>query len=153
MRSWKEDHGCTLAEVLVSMSILSIVLTGSFGMFAVTEKSTAAAAKSLAMTALVESRIEVLRSVPYQSLSAPDFDGDGTADLVFEEKDAGVFLGQQTIQHILLTYTLILDQPQLVRSRAATIKVTADWKDPDGRPRTVRFGLRRANPVYSGGSL
>jgi prepilin-type N-terminal cleavage/methylation domain-containing protein len=153
MRRWKADQGCTLAEVLVSMSILSIVLTGSFGMFALVEKSTAAAAKSLAMTALVESNIEVLRTIPYQSLIAPDLDGDGKADLVFEEKDAGLFLGQQTIQHVLLNYTLILDHPELVRSRAATIKVTADWKDPEGRPRTVRFGLRRANPVFSGGSL
>ncbi len=132
------------------MSILSIVLAGSFGMFALTEKSTAAAAKSLSVTALVESKMEVLRTIPYQSLMAPDFDGDGTVDLIFEEKDVGLFLGQQTIQSILLTYTLILDQPQLVRSSSATIKVTADWKDPEGRPRTVRFGLRRANPVYSG---
>jgi len=153
MRRWNADHGCTLAEVLVSMSILSIILTGSFGMFACIKKSTAAAATSLSMTALVESRIEVLRTVPYQSLMTPDFDGDGTADLVFEEKNAGVFVGQQTLDHVLLTYTLILDQPQLVRSKAATIKVTADWKDSEGRARTVRFGLRRANPVYSGGSL
>jgi hypothetical protein len=135
------------------MSILSIVLAGSFGMFALTEKSTAAAAKSLSVTALVESKMEVLRTIPYLSLMAPDFDGDGTLDLIFEEKDVGLFLGQQTIQNILLTYTLILDQPQLVRSQAATIQVTADWREPEGRSRTVRFGLRRANPVYSGRSL
>lgn len=153
MRRWNADDGCTLAEVLVSMSILSIVLTGSFGMFASIGKNSATAAKSIAMAALVESRIEVMRTIPYQSLMAPDLDGDGIADLVFEKKDANLFLGQQTIQHNLLTYTLVLDQPQLGRSRSATIKVAADWKDSEGRPRTVRFGLRRANPVYAGGSL
>ena len=153
MKRLNADHGSTLAEVLVSMSIISIVLTGSFGMFAIIKKQTATAAKSISMTALVESRIEVLRTIPYQSLTAPDLDGDGTADVVFQEKDPGLFSGEQTIEHILLTYTLILDQPQIMRSRAATIKVTADWKDPEGRTRTVRFGLRRANPVYSGGPL
>ncbi len=154
MRRWNADDGFTLVEVLVAMSILSIVLTGSFGMFAVIEKRTAAAAQTLSVTALVESRIEVLRTIPYQSLAAPDFDGDGRADLVFDEKDPGLLSGQQTTpNHILLTYALILDQPQLVLSSVATIKVTADWEDSEGRPRTVRFGLRRANPVYSGGSL
>jgi hypothetical protein len=152
MSCWNADQGCTLAEVLVSMSVLSLVLTGSFGTFGLMEKTTGAAAKTLSMTALVESRMEVLRTIPYQSLMTPDFDGDGTADVVFEEKDAGLFVGQETLHHLLLTYTLIPDQPQLVGSKAATIKVTAEWKDSEGRPRAVRFGFRRANPLYSGGS-
>jgi hypothetical protein len=45
---------------------------------------------------------------------------------------------------------VMLDNSVLNRSGAATIKVTADWRDRKGQHRTVRFGFRRANPGYSG---
>ena len=143
------EQGSSLVEALVAMSILSIVLAGCVGFFAIADDGLAAGAKSLVMTALAESRIEALRTIPYPSLVAPVFTGDSEA-LTVEETARGQFLGRQTIQGILMTYTVTPDNPVLIRSRAATITVAADWADPRGRHRMVRFGLRRANPVYSG---
>lgn len=144
------DQGCSLVEALVAMSILSIVLAGCVGLFHLAEDGIAASAKSLAMTAFVESKIEALRAIPYQSLLAPDLDGDSTADLILEGVGDGQFEGQHTIHGIPMRLTVMLDNPVLSRSGVATIKVTADWRDRKGRHRTVQFGLRRANPVYSG---
>ena len=143
------DEGSSLVEALVAMSILSIVLAGCLGLFAVANDGLAAGAKSLVMTALAESRIEALRTIPYPSLGAPVLTEDGEA-LTVEEMVGGQFLGRQTIQGILMTYTVTPDNPVLIRSRAVTITVAAEWDDPRGKHRTVRFGLRRANPVYSG---
>jgi len=144
------EKGCSLVEAMVALSILSTVLAGNLGLFDLTERGIAAGAKSLAMTALVESRMEALRTIPYPSLLSPDPNGDPKADLVFHEMGSGQFQGQQTIDGVLLTSTVMLDHPVLSRSSAATIKMVAEWDDPRGRHRSVRFGLRRANPVYSG---
>ena len=147
---WCTEQGCSLVEAMVALSILSIVLAGSLGSFTLTEEGIAAGAKSMAMTALVENKIEALRAIPYESLLSPDLNGEGKTDMVFQETGSGRFQGQQTVQGVLVTSTVILDHPMLSRSGAATIKVAAEWNDPRGRHRTVRFGLRRANPVYSG---
>ena len=143
------EQGSSLVEAFVAMSILSIVLAGCLGLFTMADDGLAAGAKSLVMTALAESRIEALRTLPYPSLVAPVFTGDGEA-LTIEETAGGQFLGRQTIQGIMMTYTVRPDNPVLIRSRASTITVAADWADSRGRHRMVRFGLRRANPVYSG---
>jgi len=144
------EEGCSLVEAMVALSVLSIVLAGSLGSFSLTEEGIAAGAKGMAMTAVVENKIEALRAIPYMSLLSPDLDGEGNTDMVFQETGSGRFEGQQTIQGAVVTSTVILDQPMLSRSGAATIKVAAQWSDPRGRHRTVGFGLRRANPVYSG---
>ena len=144
------DEGCSLVEAMVALSILSTVLAGTLGLFDITERGIAAGAKSLAMTALVESKMEALRTIPYQSLLLPDRNGDAKSDLVFHEMGNGQFQGQQTIDGVLLTSTVVLDHPTLSRSGAATIKMAAEWDDPRGQHRSIRFGFRRANPVYSG---
>jgi hypothetical protein len=118
-------------------------------LFNIADDGLAAGAKSLVMTALAESRIEAWRTLPYPSLVTSVLTGDGEA-LTIEETAAGQFLGRQTIHGILMTYTVTPDNPVLIRSRTATITVTADWVDSRGHHQTVRFGLRRANPVYSG---
>jgi type II secretory pathway component PulJ len=145
-----KEKGCSLVEAMVALSILSTILAGSLGLFDITERGIAAGAKSLAMTAVVESRMEAWRTIPYQSLLSHDPTGDAKVDLVFHETGSGQFQGQQVIDGVLLTFTVMLDHPVLSRSGVATIKLAAEWDDPRGRHQLVRFGFRRANPVYSG---
>ena len=68
------EEGCSLVEAMVALSVLSIVLAGSLGSFSLTEEGIAAGAKSMAMTALVENKIEALRAMPYMSLLSPNID-------------------------------------------------------------------------------
>jgi prepilin-type N-terminal cleavage/methylation domain-containing protein len=142
--------GFSLVETMVALVVLSTVLMGALGMFMQTQTGISAAEKTLDMAALAETRMETLRHMPYQSLLAPDFDGDGEVDLVLVDAGGGIFRGQQNINGILLTWTVCPDLPRIANSPAVTLTVTAESVDPQGRRRAIRFGMRRANPVYGG---
>jgi len=67
--------------------------------------------------------------------------------------DDGEYTTRQASNGIMVTWTVRPDRPNLANSRTATITVTAAWSDQAGRPRMVRLGMRRANPVFSGGAV
>jgi type II secretory pathway pseudopilin PulG len=146
---WWLEEGCSLIETLVAMAVLSVILMGVVSMFAVSQAGIADGAKSLETSALVETKIERLRSIPYHELLAPHLQGEGEADLVLEDTGSGGFSARQRVRGVNLSWSVNPDGP-LNKSRAATIRVTAEWVDARGQHRTIRFGTRRANPVYSG---
>ena len=152
------EGGVTLVESMVAMTLLSFSLLGALSMFAVAQDGISGGARRLEAKALVETKMERMRAAPYQTLLSEDADGDGLADVFLEDRgmdgDAvagdGEYTARRTINGIVLTSLVRPDQPTLARSRAATIRVIAEWSDHRGHRRTVRLGMRRANPVYSG---
>ena len=122
------ERGVSLVEPLVAMVVLSFSLLGSAGMFAVAQDGVSGGAKSLEAMALVESRMERLRALPYGRLAS----------------------GNQTVNGIVLAWTVFPDQPNVADSRGALIRVSAEWPGRRGQPRKIRLGMRRANPVFSG---
>lgn len=122
------ERGMSLVEPLVAMVVISFSLLGSVGMFAAAQDGISGSAKSLEAMALAESRMERLRALPYSSLLS----------------------GNQTINGIVLTWTVLPDQPNLADSRGALIRVSAEWSGRGGQPRKIRLGMRKANPVFSG---
>jgi type II secretory pathway pseudopilin PulG len=146
-------EGCSLIETLIAMSVLSINLMGALSMFTLSQAGITEGAKSLETVALAETKIEVLRSMPYRALLAPDLSSDGGADLVLQEGGSGEFTARQMVKGTRLSWSVIPDGPVLNESRAATIKIKAVWVDARGQHRTIHFAMRRANPVYTGGAL
>ena len=144
------EEGFSLVEAMVAVVLLSTVLMGVLAMFMQIQTGVSAAEHTLDMAALAETRMETLRHMPYHSLLAPDFDGDGEADVLLVDDGGGVFRGRQIINGILLTWTICPDLPLLANSPAVTVKVTAERVDPRGLRRAIQFGMRRANPGYSG---
>ncbi len=122
------ESGVSLVEPLVAMVVLSLSLLGSAGKFAAAQDGISGGAKSLEAMALAESRMERLRALPYCSLLS----------------------GNQTIDGIVLTWTVVSDRPNLADSPGALIRVSAEWSGRGGQPRTIRLGMRKANPVFSG---
>ena len=122
------ESGVSLVEPLIAMVVISFSLLGSVGMFAVAQEGISGGAKNLEATALAESRMERLRALPYGSLVS----------------------GNQTINGIVLTWTVVPDRPNLADSRGALISVRAEWSGRGGQPRKIRLGMRKANPVFSG---
>ena len=118
----------SLVEPLVAMVVISLSLLGSVGMFAVAQDGISGSAKSLEAMTLAESRMERLRVLPYRSLLG----------------------GEQVVNGITLRWTVRPDQPAPADSRSSMVTVTAEWAVGQGRPRTIRMGLRKANPVFSG---
>ena len=124
----RSEGGFSLVEPLVAMVVISFSLLGSVGMFAVAQEGISGSAKSLEAMALAESRMERLRALPYSSLLS----------------------GNQTVNGIVLTWTVLPDRPNLADSRSSMITVTAKWFVGKGQPRKVRLVMRRANPIFSG---
>jgi len=134
------ERGMSLVEPLVAMVVLSFSLLGSVSMFALAQEGLTGGARTLQAAALAETRLERLRAAAYHTLLTADLDGDGVVD-------------RQTINGIIVTWTVRPDRPSLADSRTATITVTAAWSDQTGRLRMVRLGIRRANPVFGGGAV
>ena len=118
----------SLVEPLVAMVVISFSLLGSVGMFAAAQDGISGSAKSLEAMALAESRMERLRALPYGRLTG----------------------GEQRANGIVLIWTVRPDQPAPADSRSSMITVSAEWSVGKGRPRKIRMGLRKANPVFSG---
>jgi hypothetical protein len=110
------------------MVVISFSLLGSVGMFAVAQEGITGGAKSLEAMALAESRVERLRALPYGSLLS----------------------GNQTINGIVVTWSVQPDRPNLADSRGVLIRVSAEWSGRGGQLRKIRMGMRKANPVFSG---
>ena len=145
-----QEHGCSLAEALVALSILSTVMMGSVGMLTLAQKGLAGGGKGLELAASAESRLEAFRAIPYLTLLMPDFNGDGETDLVLQDGGGGEFVGRQTVRGTELVWTVIPNSPDLASSSATTVTVSADWVDQQGRRKSFSWGLRRANPVFNG---
>lgn len=153
------QRGVSLVETMVALVMLSLMLLGSMSMFAVAQEGLSGGTKRFEAMALAESKLERLRAVAYHTLLSDDRHGDGTSGVVMKDcrtDDAkvagdGELTACRTMNGILLTWSVRPDQPVLARSRAATIKVTAEWSDHRGRRRSIQLGVRRANPVYGGG--
>jgi prepilin-type N-terminal cleavage/methylation domain-containing protein len=145
------EGGFSLVESLVATAVLSIVLTGGLSMFLEAHHGLSGSGKRQDMMALAESTMEALRVIPYHQLLAPDFNGDGQADFVLADQGNGEYVVRQEVSGALLTWTVRPDQPVLSKAKAVTLSVLAEWDDSRGRRRKVEFGMRRANPTYSGG--
>ncbi len=154
------EGGFSLVEPLIAMAILAISLLGSVGMFVVAQDGISGGAKSLEAAALAESKLERLRAAPYQTLLHTALNGDGHADAQLQDSgtdgDAvagdGEYTGREAVNGIVVTWTVRPDQPSLAFSQATMIAVTAQWVSRTGQSRKVRLGMRRANPVFSGGA-
>ncbi len=152
------EGGFSLVETMVALVLLSISLLGALSMFAVAQEGISGGAKRLEALALAETKMERMRAAAYQTLQTEDVNGDGRADVILEDRgmdgDAvagdGEYTARRTVNGIVLTTQVRPDQPVLARSRATMIRVTAAWSDYRGRHRTVRLGMRRANPAYGG---
>jgi len=154
-------RGMSLVEPLVAMVVLSLSLLGSVSMFALAQDGIAVGARKLQAMALAETRLERLRAAVYHTLLTADLDGDGVVDVRLKDSgsegdavaDDGEYTARQTINGIIVTWTVRPDRPSLANSRTATITVTAAWSDQAGRLRMVRLGMWRANPVFGRGAV
>jgi len=154
-------RGMSLVEPLVAMVVLSFSLLGSVSMFALAQDGIAVGARKLQAMALAETRLERIRVAVYHTLLTAGLDGDGVVDVRLKDSgsegdavaDDGEYTARQTINGIIVTWTVRPDRPSLANSRTATITVTAAWSDQAGRLRMIRLGMRRANPIFGRGAV
>jgi hypothetical protein len=147
------ESGFSRVEALVAMVLLSINIVGLMSMFVVAQDGIAGGARSLDMMALVESRIERLRTRPYLAL----LDVDAASGTVLKDDGLdgdkvagdGEFSAREAVDGVVVTWSVKPDRGVLRVSPCSTLSVSAEWADQKEKPkRTVQLSVRRANPVY-----
>src|SRR5438309_5422895 len=125
------ERGMSMVEPLVAMVVLSFSLLGSVSMLALAQDGITGGARTLEAIALAESRLERLRVVPYQALLKGDLDGDGLLEVRLKVSgsagdavagDDG-YTARQTINGVMVAWTVRPDRPSLANSPMTTITV------------------------------
>lgn len=114
----RNQHGFTLIEVLVAMSLMSIVVAGLAALNISTIGADTRSSRSSTATALARDKLETLRSLPRTSAEWANgvetgLNSDGTVG-------SGLFRREWTIQSPYNGYVGL-----------ARVAVTVSWQDPD----------------------
>src|SRR5206468_10210783 len=123
------ESGFSLVESLVAMALLSINMMGLLSMFIVAQEGIASGAGGLNMTALVESKLERLRAVPYAMLLQPAVKENQTIGPALKDDgmDGDKVAGREIINGVVMTWSVRPDGGVLSQSRSSSITVSAEW--------------------------
>ncbi len=155
----EEAGGFTLVESMVALVVLSIGVIGTIAMCEWAQQGLQRGALTATALALVESRLEEKRSLPWEQLLTDDLDQDGTAESQMRDDGMqgdvtngdGVFTGSMTRSNIRLEWTVEFNRGrQPGTASLATIEARARFRALGGQEREVRLRTIRANPRYVG---
>ena len=160
--AWRQaflSRGFTLVEVMVAMVILLIELAAVTGLIHGSIQGLEQGTKGTRALALVESKIETKRTVPWRDLLHDDTSGDGTMDLHMRDNGRsgdkragdGIYTGQSVHGGITLTWHVQPDRRGDLRSSGmAVITAQAAFHGTSNATQVIRVETIRANPTYTG---
>jgi len=155
----READGFTLVESMVALVVLSIGVIGTIAMCEWAQQGLQRGALTTTALAMVESRLEEKRSLPWEQLLMDDLDQDGTAESVMHDDGTqedmtngdGIFTGSMTRSNIRLVWTVEFNRGRPAGAASlATIEARALFRTLGGQEREVRVRTIRANPRYVG---
>jgi prepilin-type N-terminal cleavage/methylation domain-containing protein len=153
------ERGFSLIEVMVAMVVLAFGLLGAMASFQSADHGLQEGAKGTRALALVESRLEAKRAMPWQTLLSDDLNADGMPDVLMHDdgqppdqvSSDGIYTAGVDTEGISLVWTIQPDRSgPLQHAGSVVILAAASYSLPNGQRRTVRLGTLRANPVYVG---
>ncbi len=156
---WASAAGFTLVESMVALVVLSIGVIGTIGMCEWAERGLQRGALTTTALALVESRLEAKRSLPWEQLLVDDLDQDGTLESSMRDdglqddvtNSDGIFTASLTRSNIRLVWTVELNRgTQPAMASLAMIEARAIFRTIGGQEKEVRLRTIRANPHYVG---
>ena len=159
VRPGLDEKGFSLVEVMFAMVILAFGVLGVMGMFQWADHGLRHGINGTRALALVESRLESKRTVPWDALLLDDLDSDGIPEITMrddgsegdEEAGDGVYSANQEQDGIRLVWTVQPDRAGSLRSAGSVlIQARASYQVRQGQWREVRIGTLRANPQYLG---
>ncbi len=159
MNTYRTNDGFSLIEVMVAMMISGIALMGTLGAVEITSRHAQQGGLSNKALELAQARLEVKRSIRWQSLLEDDLDHDGTPDsfMVDDGQGAdvlagdGIYTAMYERDGITVVWT-IESEPQrtLHTSGLVVIRAVASFANRRGEWREVHVATIRANPSYVG---
>lgn len=159
MSAHLKSDGFSLIEVMVAMMISGIALMGTLGAVEITSRYAQQGGLSNKALELAQARLEVKRSIRWQSLLEDDLDHDGTPDIFMRDDgqgaDAaagdGIYTGMYERDGITVVWTIEGDsQRPLHATGMVAIRAVASYSGLRGQRREVHVATLRANPSYVG---
>lgn len=153
------SDGFSLVEVMVATMITGIALMGALGAVEITSRHVQQGGLSSKALELAQARLEVKRSIRWQSLLEDDLDHDGIPDrfMVDDGQGAdviagdGIYTAMDERDGVTVVWT-VESEPQrpLHASGTVTIRAIASYSNVRGQRREVQVATIRANPSYVG---
>lgn len=159
MNIYRRNEGFSLIEVMVAMMISGIALMGALGAVEITSRYVQQGGLSNKAMELAQARLEVKRSVRWQSLLEDDLDHDGIPDSIMVDDGQGADViagdGIHTAMYerdgITVVWTIESEhQRTLHTSGLVAIRAVASFANRRGERRAVHVATLRANPSYVG---
>lgn len=159
MKALLKNDGFSLIEVMVAMMISGIALMGTLGAVEITSRYVQQGALSDKALELAQGKLEVKRSIRWQSLLEDDLDHDGSPDtfMVDDGQGAdvtagdGIYTSRWERDGVTLVWSIEGDRGKpLNGSGSAVIRAVASYSDRRGHRREVQVATIRSNPNYVG---
>jgi prepilin-type N-terminal cleavage/methylation domain-containing protein len=159
MKTYLNSDGFSLIEVMVAMMISGIALMGTLGAVEITSRYVQLGGLSSKALELAQARLEVKRSIRWQSLLEDDLDHDGIPETVMLDDGQGadvlagdgIYTAQYEHNGIRLIWTIEGEQQKpLNASGMVKIQARASYANQRGQQREVHVATMRANPNYVG---
>jgi prepilin-type N-terminal cleavage/methylation domain-containing protein len=154
-----KDDGFSLIEVMVAMMISGIALMGALGAVEVSSRHVHQGGLNTKALELAQARLEVKRSVRWQSLLEDDLDRDGVPETVMaddgqgydEAAGDGIYTAMHERDGVTVVWMIETERPgPLSASGMVMIRAVASYPGPKGQKREIHVATMRANPGFVG---
>ncbi|HSA61795.1 MAG TPA: prepilin-type N-terminal cleavage/methylation domain-containing protein [Nitrospiraceae bacterium] len=158
MNRRSSDKGFSLIEVMVAMVISGIALMGTMSALEISSRHVQQSGLGGRALEMAQGRLEVKRSVRWQSLLEDDLNYDGVPETIMkddgQEPDKmagdGIYTAMQKRDGVTVVWSVEADRPGPLGAVAmVTIRAAASYAGTGGR-KEVHVATIRANPAFSG---
>lgn len=159
MRRVLNPNGFSLVEVMVAIMISGIALIGTLGAVEISSRYAQLGVLSTKALELAQGRLEVKRSVQWQSLLEDDLDHDGIPETFMadngEDSDRtagdGIYTAMYERDGVRVVWTIEGDGPGPISAAGlVTIRAVASYPGLGGQQKDVQLATLRTNPNFVG---
>ena len=159
MKHCLKTEGFSLIEVMVAMMIAGIALLGTMGAIHLSSRQVQQGGVSSQVLEMAQARLEVKRTIRWQSLLEDDLDHDGQPETLMKDDGQGgdqlagdgTYSAMYERDGVMVVWTIEPDRPgSLNAAGLVTIKAIAFYQGAQGQQKTVQVATVRANPAYVG---
>ena len=159
MRHLLNNNGFSLVEVMVAMMISGIALMGTLGAVEISSRHARLGNISTKALELAQARLEVKRSIRWQSLLEDDLDHDGISETFMADNGEGgdrvagdgIYTAMYERDGVTVVWTVEGHGPgPLSVAGTVTIRAVASYPGLGEQKREVQVATLRANPTFVG---
>jgi prepilin-type N-terminal cleavage/methylation domain-containing protein len=154
-----KNDGFSLIEVMVAMMISGIALMGTLGAVEISSRHVQQGGLSSKALEFAQARLEVKRSVRWQSLLEDDLDRDGISETFMADDGQGpdvtagdgVYTAMYERDKVTVVWTIEVErQGPLSAAGSVRVRAVASYPGLNGQKREVQVATIRANPNFVG---